>query len=92
MPENGFPVFKAEFGTSIKNPGIASAKNLKVYPSNGWLLFETLAPASVWVYNIAGALVARLDVQTTGNTKLPQGVYVVKSVAKGIVESVKVKL
>jgi hypothetical protein len=91
MAENGFPVFKAKFGTSIQMFHPANTKNLKVYPFNGGLTFETLHPTSVWIYTIIGILAARLDMQAYGSIALPRGVYIVKSISQGIVESVKVK-
>jgi hypothetical protein len=90
MTENGFPVFKTQ-STAIQTPHATNTKNMKVYPSNGRLTFETLHPTSVWVYNTVGTLTARFDMQNCGSITLPQGVYIVKSVSQGIVESVKIK-
>jgi beta-galactosidase/beta-glucuronidase len=90
MPENGFPVFKAQFGTSIKNVSDLKSKNLKTYSSDGKLIFESIHPASVWVYTAAGVLSARLDTQKIENITLPQGIYIVKSLSQGIVETAKV--
>ncbi|MDR0863884.1 MAG: hypothetical protein LBO74_02995 [Candidatus Symbiothrix sp.] len=91
MPENGFPVFKAQFGSPIKNASAIGSKNLKAYSSDGKLIFKSTYPASVWVYTAAGILSARLDTQKMGNIMLPQGIYIVKSLSQGIVETVKVK-
>jgi hypothetical protein len=75
---------------AIKDVNASPVKNLKVYASDGHLTFNTLHPAAVRVYNVAGVLAAQLNVQATGSIALPQGVYIVKSVSKGMTEVVKV--
>jgi hypothetical protein len=77
-------------GVAIKDVNVAAVKNLNVYSANANLTFNALKPASVKVYTVAGALVAQLNVQKTESLTLPQGVYIVKSVAGGYTEVAKV--
>jgi hypothetical protein len=76
--------------TSIKGIDAVNVKNLKAYSTEGKLTVNTLRPASVRIYNVAGTLVAQLNVQTTASITLPKGVYIVKSVSGGLVETIKV--
>jgi len=68
--------------TSIENFVPATVKNLKVASNQGILTINVNTPALVSVYNIAGACVSQLNVQSTKNMTLPQGVYIVKSAAE----------
>lgn len=55
------------------------AKNLYVSSNAGQLTINTTKPTMVRVYDIAGACVAELYVQSARNLSLSKGVYVVKS-------------
>lgn len=92
MSEDGFPVFKEKFGTSVNPPLSFNIRNLNVYPYDSGLLFESLNPASVWVYNMTGMLAARLNTEREGSVRLPQGIYIVKSVSQGTIETMKVRI
>lgn len=85
-----YPVFLKKGETKV--PAIDSNKllNLKVYSSHGSLMLEAANPAEVWIYNVSGHLVQRLNVESTCSVLLPAGIYIVRSVSKGVVESVKV--
>ena len=91
IPEGGgFPVFKCP-GCPVNVPTIkAKPTNLNVYKSNGLLILEAANPTSVWVYNIAGALVERINVEVSKSLSLPNGIYIIKSECNGNVEAVKV--
>jgi hypothetical protein len=69
----------------------SSSRKLKISRSNRQVRFEVETPATVWIYNCLGALVERLKVQNEQSILLPQGVYLVKSVSNGGVESVKIR-
>ena len=90
MQEDGFPVFRAKTTTGIKNQNVVGIKNLKVSQSNEQLTFEVTNPASVWIYETSGKLVNRLDVSSSKSITLPQGIYIIRSISNGVVESTKV--
>lgn len=90
MAEDGFPVFKEKFGSSIDETFIPGRKNLKVYPWDRGLLFESLNPAWVWVYNTSGSVVAHLNTNSNETVVLPHGVYIIKSVSHEGAETMKV--
>ena len=69
---------------------IDNAKNMSVFSSNGNLNFNVLNPASVNVYDVAGTLVYKMNVDSQKSISLPKGIYIVKSVSQGAVETVKV--
>jgi len=54
-------------------------KNLKVTSNNGLLMISVTKPAFVKVYDIAGSCVAEINIESTKNLTLPQGLYIVKS-------------
>ena len=92
MPENGFPVFKNKtFSNNDQISVTERQKNLNVYKLLDQLVFNVTDPASVWIYDVSGALIKRFEIQDEMNIALPQGVYVVKSVSKNGVESIKVE-
>lgn len=90
MSEDGFPVFKEKFGTSINKTLTSKIKNLKVYPWDKGLFFESLNPALVWVYNASGAVVAHLNTDNNEALVLPHGVYIIKSISHEGAETMKV--
>ena len=75
--------------TGIKQT-IAAPANLKVNSLDGKLTFKALSPATVKVYAVTGLQVAQLNVEKEASIALPQGIYIVKSVSTGIIETVKV--
>lgn len=85
-----YPIFKAKSGTGVSTVNADKDRNLNVYSSQGALILQAKNPAEVWIYNVAGTLIQRLDVQTTENVQLARGIYVVKSVSGRNVEAVKV--
>lgn len=90
MAENGFPVFKYKVEVGINETQVKPSTNIKVHSTGGVLSFEAVNPSAVWLYNAAGSLVKRFNIN--GNTvsiELPQGVYIIKSVSGGNTESLK---
>jgi hypothetical protein len=75
---------------SIHDVNAAAVKNLRVYSADNTLTFKAIKPASVKVYTVTGALAAQLNVQTAASIALPQGVYIVKSVAGAYTEVAKI--
>jgi len=51
---------------------------------------EVVRPASVWIYDALGALVERMEIESTKHLDLPQGIYLIKSVCDRNVEAIKV--
>ena len=74
--------------TGIKNPTVAIS-NLKVGMIDSGLSFRVVNPAAVKVYTVTGMQVAQLNVEKEANIALPQGIYIVRSVANGVTETVK---
>lgn len=74
--------------TSIQH--IDNEQNLNVYSSNGTLRFNAFTPASVAIYNVAGTKVSQFELNSSKSIKLPHGVYIVKSVSRGVAETLKV--
>lgn len=85
-----YPVFKARGETSVPSTEVNAVRNLNVLSSNGTLILEAKNPAAVWIYNIAGTLIQRFDVETVKSIQLQHGIYVIKSVNGRNVEAVKV--
>jgi hypothetical protein len=93
IPEGGgFPVFKCLGCPGSNIPAIPAngTSGVKVYASAGTVTIEAAQPAAVWIYTLSGALVERLDVESTAQVALPHGIYIVKSVSDGKVNAVKV--
>ncbi|MDR2627404.1 MAG: T9SS type A sorting domain-containing protein, partial [Dysgonamonadaceae bacterium] len=91
----GFPIFRSlgdpdDFEPNTAIPVVKKANDLKVYSSGGLLILETRQPTSVWIYNLQGALVERIDIDATKAIALPKGLYIVKSAQHGNVSAVKV--
>ena len=86
----GYPVFKCPTCDHNSLPEVGAKANLNVYSSNGMLILEAPQATSVWVYNLSGVLVERLEVENTQYLTLASGVYIVKSVANGNIDAVKV--
>lgn len=85
-----YPVFSAKDDTSIPADRLDKVRNLNVRSLNGALVLEVKNPTDVWIYNLNGTLIHRLDVQTVKSVKVPAGIYVIKSVYDRNVEAVKV--
>jgi hypothetical protein len=85
----GYPVFKSGY-TGIPAVNLQKSNNLKAYKSGELLVLEATQPASVWIYNPAGILVERTDVDNTKQITLPKGIYIIKSVFERNVEAVKI--
>jgi hypothetical protein len=65
--------------TGIVTPKTENVKNLYAYSKDGLLTVNTLSPAPVQIYDVAGALVAQLNIKSASSVSLPKGVYIVKS-------------
>ncbi len=85
-----FPVFKAKDETGVPSTSVNNTNNLKVYSIQGTLILEAKNPAAVWIYNVAGTLMQRIDVENVKKVQLPRGIYVIKSVSGRNVEAVKI--
>ncbi|VBB48464.1 putative Beta-galactosidase [uncultured Paludibacter sp.] len=85
-----YPVFRAKNETSVPSVGSNKPSNLNVYSLKGELILKVKNPAAIWIYNVSGALVQRIDVETVEHVSLPLGIYVIKSVSGRDVEAVKV--
>lgn len=85
----GFPIFR-DIDTSIPSVSTQIANNLKAYTSGGMLVLEPVNATSVWVYNLSGTLIKRIDIDTAISLSLPKGAYIIKSVSGGNVEAIKV--
>jgi hypothetical protein len=91
----GYPIFRtipgAEFEDYNDVPKVEKiSNNLKVYSIDGNIVLTATQPTAVWIYNLQGALVERIDFTGTQSIALPRGVYIVKSAANGDVKAVKV--
>jgi hypothetical protein len=92
----GFPIFRylgsdEDFEPVTSIPTVKKENNdLKVYSVDGNVVLETLRPTSVWIYNLQGVLVERVDIEGTRTIALPGGLYIVKSAQEGDVKAVKV--
>ena len=75
--------------TGIKTVNAAPA-NIKVKSLNGELQLSVQSPAAVQIFTVTGMRVAQLNVEKAASIALPQGIYIVKSVAGGMTETVKV--
>ncbi len=69
-------------GSGFDTPSANVVKNMAVQSSNGQLTVKTLTPSAIQIYDLAGACVAQLNVETTANITLPKGVYIVKSASE----------
>jgi len=74
---NNTGAFAPEIPTGLSV--VPAAKNMKVTSNSGLLTINTNKPTLVRVYNVAGACIAELNVQSTKYLTLPKGVYIVKS-------------
>ena len=91
----GYPIFRtipgAEFEFYNEVPKVEkNDNNLKVYSAYGNIVMMSDQPTAVWIYNLQGALVKRIDFTGTQSVVLPQGIYIVKSVVNGDVKAVKI--
>jgi hypothetical protein len=91
----GFPIFRTIAGAQFEIdqsavPTVNSGNDLKVYSVSGNVIMSASQLTAVWIYNLQGSLVARTDVNGTQTIKLPNAVYIVKSVANGNVKAVKI--
>ena len=91
----GFPIFRsipgAEFdvdNSAVQTP--TSGNDLKVHSVAGNVVMSSSQNTSVWIYNLQGALVERTEVNGTQTIAMPRGIYIVKSVANGQVNAVKI--
>ena len=75
--------------TGVQTASAAPA-NIKVRSLNGELQLSVQSPAAVKIYTVTGIRVAQLNVEKAASIALPQGIYIVKSVAGGMTETVKV--
>jgi hypothetical protein len=62
---------------------------LIAYRSGNALVVSVSTPSEVWIYDLLGTLVKRLDVENSASVVLPDGVYIVKSVSNGKERAVK---
>jgi hypothetical protein len=85
----GYPVFKSDY-TIISNINVRKLNNLKVHKIGEMLVFHVIQPASVWIYDVSGTLVERMDIENKKQLIVPKGVYIVKSVWDRNVEVMKV--
>jgi hypothetical protein len=86
----GFPIFQYLGGLPDAIKAVKAENNLKVYSAYGNIVLSSDQDASVWVYNLQGALVERIDFVGTQQIALPKGIYIVKSAVNGNVKAVKV--
>lgn len=90
IPESGgFPVFKYLDDTAVPNVK-TTENNLKVYSTGGNVVMVASQPTAVWIYNLQGSLIVRTDINGTQTIALPRDIYIVKSVANGNVNAVKI--
>jgi len=89
----GFPIFRSLGGEFEPNTAIKTVKpqnDLKVWASYGTVFMTSDQPAAVWIYNLQGSLVDRIDFTGAKSVSLPRGVYIVKSAVNGSVKAVKI--
>ena len=87
------PVQLADLLTNIitSEPKISlPSANMKACSVNSTLLFNVLHPASIKIYTVTGILVIELNVEKRARIALPQGIYIIKSVSKDIIETIKI--
>ena len=77
-----------------ENPGNSinatpAIKNLKISRAGDALLFNSVNPTSVIVYNASGMIVSQFDMQKSNTISLPKGVYIVKATSNGVTETIK---
>jgi len=85
----GYPVFNPKY-VGIPKVVNNTVNNLRVYSDGGNIVMIATAPTAAWIYNLQGVLVDRSDFTGNHSVALPRGIYIVKSVANGIVSAVKV--
>ena len=74
------------------NVGIDAApavKNLNISRAGDALLFSSVNPTSVVVYNASGMIVSQFEMQKSNTISLPKGVYIVKATSNGVTETIK---
>lgn len=74
---NNTGAYEPDFGTEVSL--LPTAKNLMVSSKNGSMTIMTNKATLVKVYDIAGACVAEMNIETARTLTLPKGVYVIKS-------------
>lgn len=89
-PVTSYPVFKPNNNTGVSTVDANKPHNLSAHSSMKQLVLTVKNPAAVWIYNVNGMLVQRIDVENVERVSLPVGVYVIKSVSGMNVEAVKV--
>lgn len=91
----GLPIFRTIAGAEFEVdesavPNVDRENDLKVYSVSGHVIMTASQPTAVWIYNLQGALVERTDINGKQTVALPQGVYIIKSAANGVVKAVKI--
>ena len=90
MSEDGFPVFKNRpQPTGINNP-TQDAKQLDAYSSNGNIIVNVEEATALWIYDLAGKLQERMDIDAETSIPLPIGVYIIKAVSGNNITTTKV--
>ena len=89
MSHDGFPVFKYK-GTSDINIPNTKQNKLNVYSSDKNIIIHVDEATAVWIYDISGHLVKRVNIDSETTVPLPAGVYLLKAVAGNSISSAKV--
>jgi hypothetical protein len=80
---------KSDLAGTGEEKNIANT-NLKVSRTNRQIRVEVAERSTLFVYSSSGSLIDHLEVQKEQNITLPQGVYLLKSVSNGNIESMKI--